>query len=177
MKKRRFALPNGGRGVINHVYVDNLLDGIFWPSSARHSARLSTCRTARPRPSGTTSIGSRISAARPVRCACRAGCYAPQPTSSYSSRAPAAKPPISSRRSFIPHAPARRLDRQGPTAARLFTTRRSRGGARAHSRVARPAALNGRSSDSRAHRFRFTRAEIAAIARVPSDRLRQHPRT
>jgi len=29
MKKRRFALPGGGRGVINHVYVDNLLDGIF----------------------------------------------------------------------------------------------------------------------------------------------------
>jgi nucleoside-diphosphate-sugar epimerase len=29
MKKRRFALPGGGRGVINHVYVDNLIDGIF----------------------------------------------------------------------------------------------------------------------------------------------------
>ncbi len=29
MQKRMFALPNGGRGVMNHVYVDNLIDGIF----------------------------------------------------------------------------------------------------------------------------------------------------
>ena len=29
MQQKRFLLPNGGRGVINHVYVDNLIDGIF----------------------------------------------------------------------------------------------------------------------------------------------------
>ncbi len=29
MKARTFALVDGGRGVMNHVYVDNLLDGIF----------------------------------------------------------------------------------------------------------------------------------------------------
>lgn len=29
MRKKLFAYPNGGRGVINHVYVDNLIDGIF----------------------------------------------------------------------------------------------------------------------------------------------------
>lgn len=29
IKSGRFALVNGGRGTMNHVYVDNLLDGIF----------------------------------------------------------------------------------------------------------------------------------------------------
>src|SRR5206468_3894419 len=29
MQKGRFFLPDGGRGVINPVYVDNLVDGIF----------------------------------------------------------------------------------------------------------------------------------------------------
>lgn len=29
MRKGRLLLPMGGRGVINHVYVDNLVDGIF----------------------------------------------------------------------------------------------------------------------------------------------------
>jgi len=29
MKSRQFILVDGGKGVINHVYVDNLLDGIF----------------------------------------------------------------------------------------------------------------------------------------------------
>jgi nucleoside-diphosphate-sugar epimerase len=29
MRKKLFAYPNGGRGVINHVYVDNLIDAIF----------------------------------------------------------------------------------------------------------------------------------------------------
>ena len=36
MRKRLFALPSGGRGIINHVYVENLLDGIFlaWSKKA-----------------------------------------------------------------------------------------------------------------------------------------------
>jgi nucleoside-diphosphate-sugar epimerase len=29
IRKYQFALPDGGRGVINHVHVDNLIDGIF----------------------------------------------------------------------------------------------------------------------------------------------------
>lgn len=29
MRQKSFALANGGRGVMNHVYVDNLIDGIF----------------------------------------------------------------------------------------------------------------------------------------------------
>lgn len=29
MHKKRFVLPNGGQGVINHVYIDNLIDAIF----------------------------------------------------------------------------------------------------------------------------------------------------
>ena len=29
MRRHTFALPDGGRGIINHVYVDNLIDGIF----------------------------------------------------------------------------------------------------------------------------------------------------
>ncbi len=29
MRKKLFAYPNGGRGIINHVYVDNLIDAIF----------------------------------------------------------------------------------------------------------------------------------------------------
>lgn len=29
MRERVFALANGGRGVMNHVYVDNLIEGIF----------------------------------------------------------------------------------------------------------------------------------------------------
>ena len=29
IKRGLFILPNGGRGVINHVHVDNLLDGVF----------------------------------------------------------------------------------------------------------------------------------------------------
>lgn len=33
--KRRLFLPDGGRGVINHVYVDNLVDGIFLAIDAR----------------------------------------------------------------------------------------------------------------------------------------------
>ena len=29
LRQRLFTLPDGGRGVINHVHVDNLLDGVF----------------------------------------------------------------------------------------------------------------------------------------------------
>jgi nucleoside-diphosphate-sugar epimerase len=29
MRKKKFAFINGGRGICNHVYVDNLVDGIF----------------------------------------------------------------------------------------------------------------------------------------------------
>jgi nucleoside-diphosphate-sugar epimerase len=29
MQAKEFALVNGGRGIINHVYVDNLIDGVF----------------------------------------------------------------------------------------------------------------------------------------------------
>jgi nucleoside-diphosphate-sugar epimerase len=29
MQKKKFVLVNGGRGICNHVYVDNLIDGIF----------------------------------------------------------------------------------------------------------------------------------------------------
>jgi nucleoside-diphosphate-sugar epimerase len=29
MQKKKFVLINGGRGICNHVYVDNLIDGIF----------------------------------------------------------------------------------------------------------------------------------------------------
>ncbi len=29
MKKGQFVLPNGGRGILNHVHVDNLVDAIF----------------------------------------------------------------------------------------------------------------------------------------------------
>ena len=30
MQKRLFALPDGGHGAINHCYVDNLIDAVFW---------------------------------------------------------------------------------------------------------------------------------------------------
>jgi nucleoside-diphosphate-sugar epimerase len=29
MRRRSFALPDAGRGLLNHVYIDNLIDGIF----------------------------------------------------------------------------------------------------------------------------------------------------
>ena len=29
MKKKQFVLPNGGRGILNHVHVDNLIDAVF----------------------------------------------------------------------------------------------------------------------------------------------------
>jgi nucleoside-diphosphate-sugar epimerase len=29
MQKKKFVLVNGGRGICNHVYIDNLIDGIF----------------------------------------------------------------------------------------------------------------------------------------------------
>ncbi len=29
MQKNQFVLVNGGRGIINHIYVDNLIDGVF----------------------------------------------------------------------------------------------------------------------------------------------------
>lgn len=29
MRKRQFGLPGGGQGIMNHVYVDNLIDAIF----------------------------------------------------------------------------------------------------------------------------------------------------
>lgn len=35
MRKRRMLLPMGGRGMINHVYVDNLVDGILAALKAR----------------------------------------------------------------------------------------------------------------------------------------------
>ena len=30
MQKKLFALPDGGHGMINHCYVDNLIDAVFW---------------------------------------------------------------------------------------------------------------------------------------------------
>jgi nucleoside-diphosphate-sugar epimerase len=35
LRRRRMVLPDGGRGVINHVYVDNLIDGILAAVEAR----------------------------------------------------------------------------------------------------------------------------------------------
>jgi nucleoside-diphosphate-sugar epimerase len=29
MRRRLFALPDGGRGILNHVYIDNLIDGLL----------------------------------------------------------------------------------------------------------------------------------------------------